>query len=234
MVKQRLSERPPQSPAEAVSRIYEAFADGRPTAVVGDKTPGYVEHLPLLSRTFHGAKFIHVVRHPLDVVASLARQAWGPNDPLASGWLWLRGIRSAAGASLPPETLLVVRLEDLVEAPTASVARMSAHLGVDAHADMLRFSDRAEQITKENIHPAGHSRLSQPLAATRDWSQELSERDAERVWALVRATAEPLGYAGPAGALPKVSETDAALRLAAFNVARSWRHLRTIGRMMRA
>ncbi len=65
---------------------------------------------------------------------------------------------------------------------------MSAHLGVEAHPDMLRFSDRAEQISKENIHPAGHTRLSQPLAATRDWSQELNERDADRVWALVRAT----------------------------------------------
>ena len=157
MVKQQLDDPRPQSPAEAVSRIYEAFADGRPTAVVGDKVPGYVEHMPLLSRTFHGAKFIHVVRHPLDVVASLARQTWGPNDPLASGWLWLRGIRSAVGASLPPESLLVVRLEDFVEAPTESVGEFRPILGVEAHPDMLRFSDRAEQISKENIHPAGHT-----------------------------------------------------------------------------
>jgi len=77
---------PPQSPSEAVSRIYELFLASPGGGRVGDKTPSYVEHVQALSQAFPGAPFIHMVRHPLNTVASLIRQPWGPDDPLAAAW----------------------------------------------------------------------------------------------------------------------------------------------------
>jgi Sulfotransferase family len=226
-----LSARPPGTPAESVTRIYEMFLEADGAQRVGDKTPSYVEHVPQLSGAFPSAQFIHMVRHPLDTVASLLRQPWGPSDPLAAGWLWLRSVRRCSRAGLPADRLLVVRLEDLIADPTASVRRMSDHLGVRMHPDMLRFSERAEQIQQQNIHPEGHAGLSGPLAPTRHWEQELDAVDAARTWSLVAVEARRLGYDVPGVAECAVDERVAARRLAQFRVGRSWRRGKTLARM---
>ena len=42
----------------------------------GDKTPGYLMHMPLLKQLFPKAKFIHIVRDPRDYCNSV-RNTWG-------------------------------------------------------------------------------------------------------------------------------------------------------------
>ena len=229
-----LTEHKPSTPQGAISRIYEMCASGQPGERVGDKTPGYGEHVELLARYFPEAKFIHVVRHPLDVVASLLRQPWGPNDPLAAGHQWLRGVLAVSRARIPAQKLMVVRLEELTRSPSTVVAGMAQHLGVDTHEEMLNFNTRADMIQNENVHPSSHIGLSRALTSTHRWEQELSEDDARRVWSLVRTTAEEFGYSGPDGQIPHVSSTVASMRFAYFNTSRSWRRLRTLARLIRA
>ena len=230
-VRARMEDLPPTSPAEVVSRVYELFAEDG-SQRVGDKTPGYVDHVQRLGEAFPSSRFLHLVRHPLDVVASLARQPWGPNDPLAGGQLWLRSLRSYSRVTLAEDRLLVVRLEDLVSCPSETVSRISSHLGVQPHPDMLRFADRADQISAQNIHPTGHAGLSRTLASTRSWSEDLSADDAVRTWSLVADAAEPLGYVGPGAGGRAVRRGDAMTRLALFQLARSWRRGRTVGRLL--
>ncbi len=230
-VQDRLRDLPPASPAEAASRVYELFAGGR-AVLVGDKTPGYVDHVEALGHAFPAARFLHMVRHPLDVVASLAGQPWGPNDPLAAGQLWLRSMRSYSRVTLSSDRLLEVRLEDLVSEPWDTVSRISAHLGVRPHPNMLEFTERAETISGQNIHPTGHAGLFRPLARSRAWSDDLSAEDAARTWSLVRQTAESFGYVGPEAPRRQVRPGDAAIRLAGFHLARSWRRGRTVVRLL--
>jgi len=226
-----LAQRPPTRPVEAISVIYELATHNENAEHIGDKTPGYERHVQLLWDAFPHARFIHLVRHPLDVVASLRHQPWGPSDPLAAGMLWLRSIRACTSATVPAESMLLVRLEDLVSNPVRTVDRMSHHLGVTPHPQMLRFPQRAEAIRQQNLHPAGHDGLSRPLRTTRAWEQELSDRDAARAWSLVASAARPLGYDGPEGA-SKVAESDAVVRLARFQTAQSWRRGRTLMRLL--
>ncbi|HEY8455818.1 MAG TPA: sulfotransferase [Actinopolymorphaceae bacterium] len=228
---------PPTSPADAISRIYEVLCSKDPaTTRVGDKTPGYVEHMELLAETFPHARFVHMVRHPLNVVASLRRQSWGPRDPVAAAYLWLRGYRAARTAPVPAERVLTVRLEDLIAAPEATVSRVADHLGVEPHPAMLQFNERAERIRRENIDPAGHTGLSRSLSTSRDWRQELSPKQAQMVWSLVGELADELGYEGPDGGIfyaPRVSERAAAYRLARFQLMRSWRRTHILLRFAR-
>ena len=223
----------PSTPQDAISRLYDAYASQH-NIQVGDKTPGYCESIDLLGRVFPEAQFIHMVRHPLDVVASLLRQPWGPNDPLAAAALWLRGVRSCINADIQPARLLVVRLEDLIAEPNTTVGAIAEHLGVDMHPKMLEFSARAGRISQENFHPNSHTGLAEPLSSTRHWDQDLRRKDALRVWALVAPTAERFGYHGPEGPLPRVSETGARMRLKLFNLTRGWRRARTLAGLIRA
>jgi hypothetical protein len=48
----------------------------RADAIWGDKTPGYLNHMPLLKRLYPQAKFLHLIRDPRDYCLS-ARQSWG-------------------------------------------------------------------------------------------------------------------------------------------------------------
>jgi len=156
-----------------------------------------------------------------------------PNDPVAAGQMWVRGMRAYARVSLPRERLLVVRLEDLVSDPPGWIGQMSAHLRVSTHPDMLAFGERAEEISQQNKHPDAHAGLSRPLSATRVWSDELSARDAARIWCLVEPFATQYGYTGPDTPLPRVPSAEAAVRLAGFQLARSWRRAWTLTRLVR-
>ncbi|MBA3990668.1 MAG: sulfotransferase [Propionibacteriales bacterium] len=231
-LRRRLARRPPASTAEAIGRIYELFSKGDGSVRVGDKTPSYGLHVERLARAFPHAQFIHMVRHPLDVVASLRRQPWGPNDPMAAAGMWLRGMRAVSDSTLRADRLLTVRLEDLIAEPDAIVDRLARHLRVDSHADMLRFSERAHEISHQNVHPESHLGLGGSLAPTRDWREGLVGGEARGVWSLVVDSAAPLGYSGPPGPGPRVSEAAAMRRLRMFELSRSWRRLRTLGHVV--
>ena len=163
----------------AVGRIYQLFGEQTGADLVGDKTPGYIDHLPMLLRNNPHAKVIQMVRHPLDVVASLKRQPWGPDDALAGALHWRRSQERARDAGLAGETHLIVRLEDLIDDPERTARRMAEHLGVEFDDEMLDHSRHAERFIHENIHPGSHGGLRKALAATRDWSSELDASEAE-------------------------------------------------------
>ena len=229
-----LTRRPPRTPSEAISRLYEVFAHEGVTTRVGDKTPFYGEHVALLSSTFPDSVFIHMVRHPLDVVASLLQQPWGPSDPVAAAALWLKGVRACSDVKLQEERMLVVRLEDLVQRPTSTVDLICRHLGVTAQPQMLRFSERAGTIQNQNVHSGGHAGLQHPLTTTRDWRDHLSPADAAKVWNLVADTAMAFGYSGPElnRDFREVSLLNARARLAMFRLSRGWRRSRSIRRLV--
>jgi hypothetical protein len=48
----------------------------RAEAIWGDKTPGYLNHMPLLKQLYPQAKFLHLIRDPRDYCLS-ARRSWG-------------------------------------------------------------------------------------------------------------------------------------------------------------
>ena len=221
----------PTSPSDAIGAVYRTYGDRSSARIVGDKTPGYVDHLRLLADRFPTATFIQMVRHPLDVVSSMTDQPWAPDDPAACALIWKQSQRRAARSGVGPDRRLVVRLEDLVGDADATVARICAHLGVQVEPAMFDFQARAVDISAQNIHPQSHAGLGRSLGRTRDWRETLAPDDAAAAWSIVRREAEALGYSGPAPAA--VSEARVRARLFAFNARRSVRSVRTLVRTIR-
>ena len=92
-----------------------AEAAGKPAWVEMD--PYNVVAAQLLYRVFPDLRFIHIMRDGRDVAASIADLPWGRDGDLSGIWRWQRILREghAELQELPPDRVLTIRLEDLVE-----------------------------------------------------------------------------------------------------------------------
>ena len=180
-VRERL--RPGMTPGEAIGAIFAAYAAQRGKARWGDKTPLYMQYLPLLERTFPGARFVHLVRDGRDAALSflsvprgIMTEAWGhPKDAAGFARLWRTEIDSARalGLRVGGDRYLELRYEDLVQDPAAVLDRVCAFAGLAFEADMLEYVGRSESARKPH-----QQRLNQPpTAGVRDWRTELDPAD---------------------------------------------------------
>lgn len=138
---------------------------------VGDNTPGYVWVIPKLEQMLENARYIHVVRDPRDVAASILAMRFGANDVLTAALEWQANIGAwmAAERIVPPERRLEIRYEDLCRTPAAALGRVAAFLdqGIDAaEAALARTGDTADEFSAVTAKPH-HSRLAEQLSPAR-------------------------------------------------------------------
>jgi LPS sulfotransferase NodH len=107
---------------------------GRENARLFDKTPQNVYGIFLIHAVYPTARFIHIHRHPLNVVASLKegkvmppQTLWGAINYWMESVLLLDQFRQSH-----PELLLEVPYETLVADPDPALARILAFVGEDS------------------------------------------------------------------------------------------------------
>lgn len=145
---------------ELVARARRGALAGRPGATrMLEKTPAHARQLELIRAVVPGARFVHLVRDPRAVVASMLEKSrrpfgeWAPDDVLRATALW----RSHVGAALRDglvEDTLVVRYEDLRADPTDALRRIAAFLALPGSVEdwlvvdpALRAHARAADVT---------------------------------------------------------------------------------------
>lgn len=144
-----------RDPAGASGRLVRALLD--PVARQAEK-PSWVEvsgknimGADALLRMLPRARFIHMVRDGRDAAASVRNKSWGRDDMIRSLDLWQRRLRigDAVTRAMPPGTVLIMRLEDLVvREREASFRRLIEFLGAEDATPLRDHFDaeiRAEQ-----------------------------------------------------------------------------------------
>jgi hypothetical protein len=165
--------------AELQRRYIAAFA--RIKGVTGpyrwfDKTPQNIYGAPLIAQQMPRARFLFLVRNPLNVVASmkLGRQVKISDLYGACNyWVEAADIYSTLKAACP-ERVLCVRYEDLVADVPSVLAAILSHVGLEATPGLFRAKD---------AHP------EQNL-----WRSALSEADARIVIDQCAARPSDFGY----------------------------------------
>lgn len=119
-----------------------ARAEGK--ALVVEKTPKHVHALARIRRLLPGARFVGLVRNPLDTCLSLKLRTkgrdWGGLDYAIERWL----IDTGAVADLRGDPrALVLRYEDLTSAPERELRRLAAFLDLPWHRSMLDATNSA-------------------------------------------------------------------------------------------
>ena len=192
--------RPGVSTGEAIGAVFQAYAAVRGKARWGDKTPLYMQYLPVLERLFPSALYVHLIRDGRDaalsflsVPAGIMTEGWGhPRDAAGFACQWATEVRAARalGRRVGPARYLEVLYEDLVAVPEAELRRICAFTGLEYDAGMLGYVGQTESARKEH-----QQRLNEPpRVGARDWRTEMSPADVAAFEAVAGDLLDELGY----------------------------------------
>jgi len=193
-VRRRLGASEPLSYADAIRQIFGMYAASKGKSRYGDKTPGYVMHIPELSRLLPEARFIHVIRDGRDVLLSNLETRFGPADVAEGALVWRRVVSAGrrAGSELGPGRYCELRYEDLLNDPEAEIRRLAEFVSLDFHDDMLQYFERGNEIVGSAWH---HRHLNlPPTKGLRNWRIEMPRQHVFAFEVLAGGQLEALGY----------------------------------------
>ena len=100
--------------------------------------PTNIDHFYLLRKYFPDARFIHIVRDPRAIYASMKHMArWAVSEPMKLSEIWLRSVsKGYLLATTYPEIVTQVRYEDYVKSPSTLQA-LCAFLNIRYQETML-------------------------------------------------------------------------------------------------
>ncbi len=203
-----------------VAVVNRAFARGEGKPRWGDKTPGYVRHLPLIKELFPDATILHMIRDGRDVVLSFLEQAFGPTGVLEGADYWRADVERGRrdGPRLFGNSYREVRYEELVADPEGVLKGVCSALGESYDPAMLEYHGSAHRYL-HNQHSWHTQTKSAPNRGRSErWRREM-QRDDEAVFELAAATLlQNLGYP-----LTRTRTLDAYRTWATHRVTRSWR-----------
>ncbi len=133
-----------------------------------DKTPQNIYGILLMSAVYPDAKFVHIVRHPLNVVSSLrAGKVMGPHTLQAGINTWLEAVSIAAEfQSAWPDRIHTLTYEDLTTSPELVLHTLLDFLGEAAPANLFDVSQvHAERnLHEEQLSEAERAMIRKQLA----------------------------------------------------------------------
>ena len=148
-----------------------------------EKTPNHLEDLDMIEKAFPLAKIIHIIRHPLDVFASMRKRSF-VTAPAHDPWLrvsakefandYKRKVTNALqykGAL----AILTVRYEDLTEDAERQVFRVCTFLGIEPDATIIYGAKPVKEIGKFPL------RSHVPVYNSGFWYNIVSEKEAATI-----------------------------------------------------
>ena len=192
--------RPGMTTGEAVTAVFETYAATRGKPRWGDKTPLYMQHLPLLERLFPEALFVHLVRDGRDAALSflampkgVVTRTWAhPRTVAGFACQWRTEVEAAQalGRRVGDRRYLEVRYEQLAAEPGPTVRDICVFAGLPYEPAMLDYAGTVDLSGKPH-----QLRLAQPpTAGVRDWRTEMTPADAESFASVAGDLLASLGY----------------------------------------
>jgi len=182
--------------------MFERYAARQGKIRWGDKTPMHSWHMTEMARVFPDAVFLGIVRHPGAVVFSLKKRFQYDAHEAAEYWANTNAEVLRQGSELGSSRFALVRYEDVVLCPEATLQEVVSWLGESWSPDLLRHHEvQASKGAPRRVDGKTSSR--DPINPQRvdRWVEGLSAVDQEVVCAATGHLAEFLGY-DPTGLSP--------------------------------
>jgi Sulfotransferase family len=212
---------------EAIAAVFEVYAEHEGKPRWGDKTPLYMQHLPLLERLFPDALWVHLVRDGRDAALSFLELPEG-----FSGKTWAKPRTAAEFAARWRTEILAarrlgvhvgaryseLRYEDLVSEPERELRRVCEHTSLEWEPAMLEHAD----VPEVSAMPEHRNLAQPPTPGLRDWRSQMSRENALAFEHVAGDVLRSAGYEliDPAGNYPT---RQGRLELARFQgLSRAW------------
>ena len=182
-----------------IGRLFEAWArkEGKPRW--GDKTPHYVEEIPVLAELFPAGRIIHIIRDGRDVALSWLKAGFEPRNLYTAAMLWQRYVSAGCrdGARLPPATYLEVRYEALVDQPETTMRKVCAFVD-EPFTEAVLHPSPIRGILRPKIIGGGvpevAAKLERIAPSAVDWTVEMPPVDRLLFESIAGDLLEILGY----------------------------------------
>ena len=165
-----------------------------------EHTPKYVFSMQAIFDLLPEAKAVMMIRDPRDVLNSHAgmwkrrwlgngsisrfeaMRAWMSYHPVSSSALWRAGLQTVA--ALPPDRVMLVKYEDLVLSPEATLRTVAQFLNIPYASEMLEIPDmgsskrndaigNASGLNSKKAHAWKRDGISQGARQTCEWLCEM-------------------------------------------------------------
>lgn len=176
--------------------LLEAYAERQGKNRWGEKTPAHFEHVDELLGWFPGARIVFMVRDPRAVVSSLQRVPWAGSGVARHAVRWQRAADEASRRSAD-ERVRIVRYEDLVTDPEATLRTVCDLVGESYEPGMLQASEATSPIVNRSGWAQEHlSSALSPVTSghARKWETQLAPNDVAVIETLTDRGMRRYGY----------------------------------------
>jgi hypothetical protein len=165
----------------------------------GEKTPGNLFYADVIVEMFPSARFIHMVRDPRAVVASMQGASFFPNDIVFNALSWRKHVReglSTLTENVSADQRTTIRYEDLVSEPEETVQKLCTFLDEPYEPQVLQFHENAERYMKEEATSSFNTRATRPITASRTdaWKHQFTDEEVATIECLCPTEMEAFGY----------------------------------------
>jgi hypothetical protein len=192
-----MDEASPRDAMGVLGAMYDQVREAEGKARWGCKSTFMVHYADRALARDPGARFVLLVRDPRDVAASSRRSVFSPFHPWFTAQLWrdqqLIGLELLE--RLGVERVHLLRYEDLLDQPEASVRTLCAFLAEPFEPQMLRFHESREARTSAKLSESWENTAKPVLSGNAGkYRRHLSEEEVRMVEAVCGALMDRLGY----------------------------------------
>lgn len=183
--------------AEAIDRLHQLYLAPRGKLRWGQKTPRFVRELPLLQAHFPAARFVHLVRDPRAVAASLIRSNVHRSTAYYAARRWRMDVDfGLAYEKAAPDRVLRLAYEELVTDPERTLRRVCQFCGLEFDPVMLA-SPQGDAAEYSSFYAQIHAHVDRPAtkAFVDRWAGDLSAEQVALIEAVAGERMDQLGYA---------------------------------------
>jgi hypothetical protein len=166
--------------SDGIDAIFSVHAARHGKTRWGDKTPMYMQYLPLIDGLFPHARYVHIVRDGRDAAASflampagVATATWAhPRSPAEFACQWSTEVQAARalGANAGADRYLEVRYEQLVADPPWELSAICRFAGLEYEPGMVDYASHLDLSGKPHL-----TRLAQPpTQGVRNWRDDMA------------------------------------------------------------
>jgi hypothetical protein len=215
---------------QALGAIFEAYASREGKRRWGDKTPRYVNDLPLLARIFPEARFIHMIRDGRDVAMSIVDVGRLHRRSATAAIVWARRVTSGrnARALLGPHRYIECHYETLLGDLEGELRELCAFADLPFDSAMLEHDQRAiERVPVSQRHMHTHLALP-PTAGLRDWRTQMQASELAEFEAIAGPVLAAAGYELASGRVATTTRLRAWSRIVALAARLTRRRMRAL------